>query len=55
MKKLIVALMLVAFVGVSAGTAFAADVAKGDTTAKKCPKGQVLKDGKCVKEEKKAN
>jgi hypothetical protein len=50
MKKLIAALMLVAFFGVTAGTAIAADVAKGDTV-KKCPKGKVMKDGKCVKEE----
>lgn len=55
MKKLIIALMLVAFVGVSAGTAFAADVAKGDTvkTEKKCtPKEK--KEGKCKEEKKEA-
>ena len=53
MKKLIAALMLVAFFGTTA--AIAADVAKGDTAAKKCPKGEMMKDGKCVKETKKDN
>jgi hypothetical protein len=53
MKKLIAALMLVAFFGVTTG-AFAAEPAKGDTVKKeekKCTEKE-KKEGKC-KEEKK--